>query len=157
MIAFGAPGDNTAASSAPEQRRGFKWAYGGAVHTVVHTILPPNGPTWAESDNTRRADMIATAGSRHSGGCHVLMGDGAVTFITDSIDTGNTSTPTVYVGAHNPLSLFRLMTEEAEGAMVSRSEVFRRALADRYGEGETAVTVRPPTGGQEQQAKEQDA
>ena len=27
--------------------------------------------------------------SRHQGGCHVLMGDGAVKFITDSIEAGN--------------------------------------------------------------------
>ena len=65
------------------------------------------------------------------------------------------ATPTVYVGAHIPLRLYRLMTEEAEAAMVSRSEVFRRALAERYGEGETAV--RPLAGDREPQAKEQDA
>ena len=64
-------------------------------------------------------------------------------------------TPTVYVGAHIPLELYRLMTEEAEVAMVSRSEVFRRALADRYGKRETAA--RPLVGDQEQEAKEQDA
>ncbi len=29
------------------------------------------------------------ASSRHQGGAHVLMGDGAVKFITDSIEAGN--------------------------------------------------------------------
>ena len=61
----------------------------------------------------------------------------------------------VYVGALVPLRFYTLLVEEAEQAGVSRSEVVRRALADRYGEGETAV--RPPAGNQEQQAKEQDA
>ena len=65
------------------------------------------------------------------------------------------TTPTVYVGAHIPLRLYCLLTEEAEGAMVSRSEVLRRALADRYGEGQAAV--QPLAGDQEQQAREQDA
>jgi hypothetical protein len=65
------------------------------------------------------------------------------------------ATPAVDVGAHIPLRLCHLMTEEAEVAMVSRSEVLRRALAERYGEGETAV--RPLVGDQEQEAKEQDA
>ena len=61
----------------------------------------------------------------------------------------------VYVGALVPLRLYTLLFEEAEQAGVSRSEVVRRVLADRYGEGKTAV---PPTAGnQEQQAKEQDA
>lgn len=32
---------------------------------------------------------ILPMGSRHQGGCHVLMGDGAVKFVTDSIDAGN--------------------------------------------------------------------
>ncbi len=97
VIGLGAPGDSTAASAAPEQRRGFKWACGQAAHTVMHTILPPNGPTWAASDDTRRSDMVASAGSRHQGGCHILMGDGAVTFITDSVDTGNQNAGTVFV------------------------------------------------------------
>jgi prepilin-type processing-associated H-X9-DG protein len=97
VIAFGDPGDSTEASSAPEQRRGLKWACAQASHTVMHTILPPNGPTWAASDDTRRSDMVASAGSRHQGGCHLLMADGAVTFITDSIDTGNQNAGTVFV------------------------------------------------------------
>jgi hypothetical protein len=61
----------------------------------------------------------------------------------------------VYVGALVPLKLYTFLVEEAEQAGVSRSEVVRRALADRYGEGVTAL--RPPAGDQEQQAKEQDA
>ena len=39
-----------------------------------------------------------TAGSRHQGGCHVLMTDGAVKFITDSIEAGNSSAPDVRNG-----------------------------------------------------------
>ena len=62
--------------------------------------------------------------------------------------------PTVYVGAHIPLELYHLVAEEAELAMVSRSEVLRWALAERYGERRPAV--QPLVGGQEQEAKEQD-
>ena len=32
---------------------------------------------------------LVGASSRHQGGAHVLMTDGAVKFVTDSIDTGN--------------------------------------------------------------------
>lgn len=78
-----------------ENRRGFKWACGEAVQTGVHTILPPNGPTWTATDDVRRSDIIATAGSNHAGGVHVLFGDGAVQFIAESIDAGNISSPTV--------------------------------------------------------------
>ena len=49
--------------------------------------------------------------------------------------TNSTKNPvrlTVFVGAHIPLRLYRLLVEEAEGAEVSRSEVLRRMLAERY-------------------------
>ncbi len=36
---------------------------------------------------------IVTAGSRHQGGAHVLMADGAVKFVTDSIEAGNQNAP----------------------------------------------------------------
>ncbi|TWU46096.1 hypothetical protein Poly51_54910 [Rubripirellula tenax] len=37
--------------------------------------------------------------SRHSGGVHVLMGDGAVKFITDSIEAGSRNAGMVWNGA----------------------------------------------------------
>ena len=42
----------------------------------------------------------------------------------------------VYIGALVPLSFYRRLVEEAEAAGVSRSEVLRRALAERYGDSE---------------------
>ena len=39
-----------------------------------------------------------TASSRHPGGAHVVMGDGAVTFVTDSIEAGNQNNPVIYRG-----------------------------------------------------------
>jgi hypothetical protein len=43
--------------------------------------------------------------------------------------------PTVFMGAHIPVRLYRLLVEEAERAGVSRSEVLRWALARRYDRG----------------------
>jgi hypothetical protein len=63
----------------------------------------------------------------------------------------------VYVGALIPMKHYTLLVEEADQANVSRSEVLRRALVDRYGEGETPAAVQPPVGDQEQDTKEQDA
>ena len=40
---------------------------------------------------------VTPASSRHPGGAHVLMSDGAVVFITDSIDAGGVHSPTVYL------------------------------------------------------------
>ncbi|TWU31195.1 hypothetical protein Poly41_63860 [Novipirellula artificiosorum] len=50
--------------------------------------------------------------SRHQGGCHVLMGDGAVKFVTNSIDTGNLNSRPVGVtggplaGSESPYGLW---------------------------------------------------
>ena len=69
---------------------GLFWTDGQAERVGFHTILPPNGPscggTSANADNTT-AVLPPTSG--HPGGVNVAFGDGAVAFISDSIDTGN--------------------------------------------------------------------
>jgi hypothetical protein len=40
----------------------------------------------------------------------------------------------IYVGTYLPLPLYHRLVEEVEQAGIPRSEVLRRALADRYGE-----------------------
>ena len=40
--------------------------------------------------------------------------------------------PKIYVGAHIPLKLYNFIVAEAARAMVTRSDVLRWALADRY-------------------------
>ena len=59
------------------------------------TILPPNSEICR---NTSGQEYVLPPGSLHQGGCHVLMGDGAVKFITDSIEAGNARSPMVYDG-----------------------------------------------------------
>ncbi len=71
------------------QRKGMRWADGRPVMTSVNTIMPPNKVSCAYSGDG--SDAMVTVGSRHQGGAHVLMGDGAVKFITDSIEAGNKS------------------------------------------------------------------
>ncbi|MEM1227659.1 MAG: DUF1559 domain-containing protein [Planctomycetota bacterium] len=67
--------------------RGFRWADAFPLFTMVTTILPPNTELCSMGSLDR--DLTASASSRHQGGAHVLMGDGAVKFITDSIEAGN--------------------------------------------------------------------
>ena len=58
--------------------------------------------------------------------------------------------PRVYVGAHVPLCLYTLLVEEAERTMVTRSDVIRWALAERYAKqaagGKVEVTGQKETG-----------
>lgn len=59
------------------------WAFGLTTsHDCVLTILGPNAPS---------CTYLSTASSRHPGGVHVLMGDGAVKFVSDKIDDGKQS------------------------------------------------------------------
>ena len=107
--------------------RGYRWADGNPVFSVMNTILPPNAKTCVGND-TRGATVVGvpagsefthatptsaarqTSGflppsSRHQGGCHVLMGDGAVQFVTDSIDAGDVTEHPVHfsgVGGQAP-------------------------------------------------------
>ena len=67
--------------------RGFCWADSNQRQTGFHTILPPNSALCIPHDSNGIA--IMTASSRHQGGAHVLMADGAVVFMTDSVESGN--------------------------------------------------------------------
>tara|TARA_R110002073_G_scaffold133122_20_gene280312 strand:- start:8440 stop:9618 length:1179 start_codon:yes stop_codon:yes gene_type:complete len=67
--------------------RGYRWADARMPFTCVQTIRPPNGLSCMWTDDNGHG--YSTIGSRHQGGAHVLMGDGAVKFITDSIEAGD--------------------------------------------------------------------
>ena len=72
---------NTAA-----QGRGFRWADAMPLMTGFNTIRPPN----QELCYGGGSQTIGTSptSSRHQGGAHCAMGDGAIIFLTDSIDCG---------------------------------------------------------------------
>ncbi len=67
--------------------RGGAFADGAGGYSLVHTILPPNSPSCAIG-NRDPLSGVFSAGSYHLGGGHVLMGDGAVVFILQSIESG---------------------------------------------------------------------
>jgi len=99
----------TIGTASPVAGRGYRWAQALGVSCSMLTILPPN----RECVHSLYAFSPGTlpAGSRHQGGAHVLMSDGAVKFITDSIEAGDSSFPTLYIDgmggsmAINPLSV----------------------------------------------------
>ncbi len=82
-----------------EDRRGSKWMAANALYSAFFTMLPPNSETCHHGNY--HEEYLASISSRHQGGAHVLMGDGAVKFITDSIEAGNVNSAQVTI--HNYL------------------------------------------------------
>ena len=79
--------------SRDNEGRGYRWANGNGVFSSINTILPPNSEVCVRFGPTGFG--ILPPSSRHQGGCHVLMADGAVVFITDSIEAGDSTIGTV--------------------------------------------------------------
>jgi prepilin-type processing-associated H-X9-DG protein len=75
-------GKNLRTSTA--SHKGTRWADGYAQFTVIHPILPPNAPSCAPS---AAEHGLMTAASYHTGGCNVVMGDGSVQFVSDTVNS----------------------------------------------------------------------
>lgn len=114
-----------------DQCRGCRWGDMRPWYTSFTTILPPNNPSCG-AGNGDNSKAISSAGSRHQGGAHVLMGDGAVIFITDSIEAGdNTAGPSYRLqggqkyqnhhevpGAESPYGLWGALGSRAAGETI---------------------------------------
>jgi type II secretory pathway pseudopilin PulG len=65
--------------------RGAKWMNGHFGDTLYNHGLPPN--SWEfDCGNTSHSSGLTAARSRHTGGVHVLLCDGATRFVSDSVD-----------------------------------------------------------------------
>ncbi len=80
--------------------RGYRWHDYMPPYTQMTTVLSPNRELC--SDGRDHRDVVSPPSSRHQGGVHVLMGDGAVKFITDSIEAGTDTAPQVSHRAGSP-------------------------------------------------------
>jgi prepilin-type N-terminal cleavage/methylation domain-containing protein len=73
---------------------GTRWTDGRAGYINFNTILPPNSAIC----NGQTTTGILTTTSTHRGGVQAVFGDGAVRFVSDSIDTGNKAATAVTNG-----------------------------------------------------------
>ena len=71
---------------------GDRWCDSNVSMTGFNTVLPPNGPR-CSNDTWDGRWGVYSAQSRHVGGVQVLMGDGSVHFISENIDSGDSSAP----------------------------------------------------------------
>ncbi len=94
--------------STAQHSRGGSWAHFEFTTSQCNTILPPNREVCGleHQDHTG----VAPPSSRHQGGAHVLMGDGGVKFVTDSIEAGNSNAPVISLfwnkGKQSPYGLW---------------------------------------------------
>lgn len=93
--------------------RGGRWADGASLFTRFNTMIPPNGPSCMEADNHWLGGMYA-AGSRHTGGVNVVLADGSVQFISNSIDAGNQGLPENLTGL-SPYGVWGALGTKAAG------------------------------------------
>lgn len=70
---------------------GKYWHDGQPMYVGFNTVLPPNSPACSEDGGPwgDRNHLVIPPTSDHPGGVNTLFADGSVTFISDTIDTGN--------------------------------------------------------------------
>jgi len=86
------------ASGANPKNWAGRYDHGSASHIGFNTVLPPNAPACGNDGNDNATDAVLPPSSNHPGGALVAFGDASVSFITETIDTGDTSLPPVDSG-----------------------------------------------------------
>jgi len=96
---------------------GTAWNVGFCGYTTFNTILPPNGPS---CNGTAWPDgpAIEPPTSYHPGGVTVLMCDGSVTFVSETIDTGQLDRNSVASGP-SPYGVWGALGSKDGGEVVA--------------------------------------
>ncbi|MBX6314615.1 MAG: DUF1559 domain-containing protein [Isosphaeraceae bacterium] len=77
-------------TASTDVQRGRLWSHGSMCSTLFNTVVPPNSRedqwTHCSSNGSGSMSTFANVDGFHPGGCNVLMGDGSVKLIKDSIN-----------------------------------------------------------------------
>ncbi|MBA3314905.1 MAG: DUF1559 domain-containing protein, partial [Planctomycetaceae bacterium] len=77
--------EEAAVAAAHDSNGGMTWLEGNMNWTRYNHVLPPNKPSC--KNRLTWLGVVMTATSRHGGGVNMLMGDGAVRFVSEDIST----------------------------------------------------------------------
>jgi prepilin-type N-terminal cleavage/methylation domain-containing protein len=96
---------------------GARWIDGTNTMTGITTILGPNKPSCTDPGNDDR-DGIFDPTSLHTGGAQILLGDGGVRFISDNINTGNTTAGSPTGSQTSPYGVWGALGSIAGGEVI---------------------------------------
>ncbi|MCA8997198.1 MAG: DUF1559 domain-containing protein [Planctomycetaceae bacterium] len=115
------PNDNLVFASGTTTRgwAGDRWCDSNVSMTGINTVLPPNSPR-CSNDTWDGRWGIYSSQSRHVGGVQVVMGDGAVKFISENIDSGDktASDPGTASGRKSPYGVWGALGTRASNETV---------------------------------------
>ena len=99
-------------------RFGSLWTDGQTERVGFTTVLPPNAPSCTDDTNVNAdsVNLIYPPSSNHPGGVEVLMGDGAVRFISSTVNTGVLGAPSPSSGM-SPYGVWGALGSKAGGDM----------------------------------------
>lgn len=105
--------------SAVKGRFSSTWCDGQSENVGFLTVLAPNSVSCTNdaNGNSDSSSPLMSASSYHTGGVHALMADGAVRFISDSIDTGNLGVAAT-LGGRSPYGVWGALGTRAGGETV---------------------------------------
>lgn len=85
---------------------GFRWGDGAAFLSAFNTVIPPNGGSCFFGPADHWGSGYFTVSSEHQGGVNALMADGAVRFVSESIDAGDQSALPPNSSGHSPYGVW---------------------------------------------------
>ena len=101
-------------------RKGWRWTDGQVEKIGFTTVLPPNAPSCIDGtdSNGDGQNTIMSPTSNHPGGVNALRADGSVSFVSETIDTGNLAAASVTSGP-SPYGVWGALGSKSGGEVIT--------------------------------------